>query len=421
MSNIVPIVHDTIVEHLHTHPLPSFPAFMHTLQQSTHEQIPYHIQALLHQHGLLSTSLPTNSSTLVYEQSADTSQTLLLYTPYWTSGPSLQQARSIFTTFAALQMYQQLFPHVPLHVRWLIDGWASPNAPHLPVLLAQYPHLFQNAACLCAGNDQMGIEDEHIALLVLGCKGHLRISLTSQTAASSLPLMHSALVPDALWRLIWALQSIKNAHEEILIDGFYDLIVSSNDAELESLYRLPDKARELAQRWGLPQLLLGLHGFQQYYVHLLLPTCTITHLQGGEDPSASTPTIPSHATAIVDFQLVPGQQPDAVFSLLQHHLQDKGFQDITLRPLHKAAPFHTALEHPFAQLVYHASTIVYDQHLAVLPLTAGHLPFTNLQHALQAPLLFLSLGHEPFFVESIHQLVLILQAFHTSENQPIGP
>ncbi len=417
MDDFLSFTQETIVLYLHTHLASiqsTFTQFAHAFLHATHQHTTHAIQTLLQQHGLSTHNIPNATDCLAFETQATSTQPLLLYTPYQASAPTVEHARTIFVTLMALRIYQHLFPQLPFHVRWLLDGAGIHDDLHLQYLAQQQPHLFQASGCLWDATGQIGIEATQLPLLALGCKGLLRISLTAHTANAALPLMQSALVPDALWRLTWALNSIKNRHEEMLIDGFYDLIQSGSDAESASLYRLPNTAPRLAQQWGLPQLLLGLHGFQQHYTHLLMPTCTITAMQGGQPLSSTSEAahVPTQAAAIVDFQLVPEQQPKSVFALLQDHLQHNGFEDITIQLLHASATMHTPLEHPFAQTVYQACLRVYDERLQVLPLTAGHLPLATL-HTQLLPIVILSLGNEAIFIESIQQLISILGAWMT--------
>ncbi|HLZ59107.1 MAG TPA: peptidase dimerization domain-containing protein [Ktedonosporobacter sp.] len=186
----------------------------------------------------------------------------------------------------------------------------------------------------------LGMEwlEDDMPIQALGKKGLLRVELEVQTSPHEISSAHGGIVPNAAWRLLWALGSLKSPQEEILIEGFYDTLTFPEDETVEFLRTLPDSAPRLAQQWGLPQLLLELQGFQLYYVWLLTPTCTITGIQSGtlrEEPGGldAHRTIPGRARAQVDFQLVPGQEPHDIFAKLQRHLQVQGFSDIEVRLL----------------------------------------------------------------------------------------
>src|SRR6185437_12936517 len=125
----------------------------------------------------------------------------------------------------------------------------------------------------------------------------------------------------ALWRLLWAINSVKSANEEILIEGFYDTIQPLADDLTEHLHDLPDNALSFAQHWGLPEPLLGLHGWQFHYAHLLTPTCTLSNITDNTQLPKSTTdiytTIPTQATAQLEFLLVPQQDPYDIFDKLR--------------------------------------------------------------------------------------------------------
>ena len=58
------------------------------------------------------------------------------------------------------------------------------------------------------------------------------------------------------------------------------------------------------------------------------PTCNIDGLVSGYTGPGSKTINPAHATAKLDFRLLPGQRPLRILAALRAHLRKKGFGDI---------------------------------------------------------------------------------------------
>jgi acetylornithine deacetylase/succinyl-diaminopimelate desuccinylase-like protein len=227
-------------------------------------------------------------------------------------------------------------------------------------------------------------------------------------------------LPNAAWRLLWALNSLKTAHEDILIEGFYDTLVPADDQLLEDLYTLPASLPPYGDQAALPPSLLRLHGFQLHYAHLLLPTCSIISIES--QPSSlsqgSAPAyLPQQAHAQVDFYLVPAQDPEDIFAKIQQHFQQQDFPDIVLQQ--HAASYASSIPpaHPFVTSMQETITLANGTAPGVLPLTAENFPFASSAHI--PPLLVYTLGRmtakedhmldAASYASAIKQLALLLE------------
>jgi hypothetical protein len=56
----------------------------------------------------------------------------------------------------------------------------------------------------------------------LGVKGLLYVELTCNTIAHDAHSSYGTILPNAAWRLVWALSTIKGQDERVMIAGFYD-------------------------------------------------------------------------------------------------------------------------------------------------------------------------------------------------------
>jgi acetylornithine deacetylase/succinyl-diaminopimelate desuccinylase-like protein len=164
---------------------------------------------------------------------------------------------------------------------------------------------------------------------------------------------------------------------------------------------------------------MDLHGFQRQYAHLLTPTCTITHIHSGEVAQGQASLqhdIPAMASARIDVQLVPGQDPDDIFSKIRHHLDTQGFSDINMQMVYAQAPVKTSLQNPFVQHMQQATRTTYGREAIILPLIQGTNPFWDVALA-QAPTVIFATGYgekEEYpqpqqFLMVVMQLALLLE------------
>ena len=260
-------------------------------------------------------------------------------------------------TFA---FYQEILGNLPVNVLWLIDIDEQQN---------ERSFLHELDAPL-----QGTLYDLPVTVpltqptVALGAKGLLSVNMEVETPSIAQSAMNGAILPNAAWRLLWALDSLKNAQEEVLLEGFYDDLVPMEDEEVEFLRTSLDDEQMLKQQLQVEDFLLHLHGFQRRYAYYLLPACTITHIHSGFETGEARHTLPSSAQASLDIYLVPAQEPHDIYNKLRHHLDTHGFADVktTLQVSRKSQ--HAALHEPFTKLVLDTAHSVYGEQVAILPL-----------------------------------------------------
>lgn len=370
---------------------------------------------------------------LLYARSTDVTNdapvSLLLVLPL---ASSFQQSYLILqATLATLALYRQLASTVPVQFTWLFYRESEQEDEHR-YSIAEYSHILKATGCIwymtntlatsaTTLSKQSDQQDMNIPLFLLGNKGYLHVELDTETASRALPSAYGAIVPNAAWRLLWALQSLKDAGEDILLPGFYDAVVPVADEVVELLHTLPDTAQFLVRQVHDSHLLFDLHGFRLHYAHHLLPTCTLTQFESGTDTDAEKRLIPPRASAQVAFQLVPEQDPHDIFQKLQTYLHGQGFQDIQLR-LHSAQnPMYTPVDHPFVQHLRRATRRAYGYDPYILPLSADNVNSatyvmqTILRQQLAMPVVIAMLDNETQMHEAMQHtyVVSIMRQFIT--------
>jgi acetylornithine deacetylase/succinyl-diaminopimelate desuccinylase-like protein len=369
----------------------------HNIQES--------IVFLLQAYGLKTQYLDQHQKVIYAELVSGSSYTLLLHINYTakslTSG-NLQSILPLVASLAAVHTYQNTLGPLPLNIKWLLVEQNTNQQTDLRRIVTNCHLLLQADNCLMYTTKREISKDGHIPELILGTKGLLCVELCTKTTEKTIASHYGAIAPNPAWQLIWALNSLKDSREDILIEGFYDNLVPPDDKVLASLATIPDTAQAQAQKWGLNQLLLGLHGTQQHYAYYLTPTCTVNSIQSKpihtsadalhtETTGMDQSQIPTGATAQLSFYLVPAQDPHDIFTKLQSHL------DLTCGPGIKASllaarhPAVTSLQEPIVRHLQQSITTIYQHTPTIIPLTAELATFELFHTQLSIPTIGITL------------------------------
>jgi hypothetical protein len=123
-----------------------------------------------------------------------------------------------------------------------------------------------------------------------------------------------SIFPNAAWRLVWALRSLKGSDEYINLPGHYDKVRPPFPKRPRADGCLPEIADEYKSRYGVDYFLKDLTGgVELKLAEVFEPTCTICGLTSGYQGPGSKTVLPARASAKVDFRLVPDQHPDDVY------------------------------------------------------------------------------------------------------------
>ncbi len=272
---------------------------------------------------------------------------------------------ALMTRLAAVKAYRDLYGELPISVKFFVEGEEEVGSPHLEPLLAAHRDPLAADACLWSGE----VSREHQPVVTLGLKGLLYVELEARGANQDLISSRGTSVPNPAWRLIWALGSLKDADENVLIEGFAEQVRSPTEADLEALRRLPADEEQEKEGLGIPGFLLGLSGLDLRVRDLFSPSCTVCGLWAGYTGSGAKTVLPSVARAKVDFRLVPDMEPGDVLQKLRRHLDRHGFGDVSITPLGDGKrAWRTPVEDPFVQVVVEAGREASEREPIVMPM-----------------------------------------------------
>ena len=358
---------------------------------------------------------PEGGHPVVYaEQPGRSPRTLLFYDHYdvqppeplelWSSPPFQPALRggklfgrgvsdnkgNITARLAALRAWKEVRGELPCAVKFCVEGDEEIGSPHMEEFVEEHAKLLAADACVWEGG---GVTWEGIPQLTLGVKGLLYLELEANTVSRDAHSSYGTVLPNAAWRLAWALASIKGPDERVLIDGFYDAVRPPTPEERAAVEAMPSEEAETLRSYGVEEALTGVRGLDYRLRHLFEPTATIDGLSSGYEGEGAKTVLPARAVAKMDFRLVPEQDPDDILAKLRRRLESRGFGDITVRRLGAERPARTPIASPFVGVMRQAVRDAYGREPVIVPSIAGTGPLYPFVATLGLPTADVGIGY----------------------------
>lgn len=289
---------------------------------------------------------------------------------------------NLIARLAALHAIKQCGEELPVNIKCIFEGEEEIGSLNLPEFAKAYGDKIKSDGCVW----EFGYRDADGAVQVsLGVKGMLYVELRSKGANTDLHSAQAAIIESPVWKLVWALNTLKDAEEKILIPGFYDDIeaVTALENELLSQYRLEEE--ETLKKLELENFVLNLEGTDLKRKHIFEPTCNICGISAGYTGEGTKTVLPSEAIAKLDFRLVPGQNPEKILRQLRAHLDAQGFDDITIQVTSSERAARSHPDEAIARAMIAVAEKYSDKKPNIIPNTPGTGPMYELCQALGIP------------------------------------
>ncbi len=297
---------------------------------------------------------------------------------------------NIVSRLKAVQAFLESVGSVPVNIKFVIEGEEEIGSPHLAPIIQANKELFSADAAIW----EFGGTDRHGRPCVyLGLKGVLSVELRATGATRDVHSANAPLIPNPAWRLVWALNTLKNEQEQILIDGFYDRVEPPSAEETRCIKEIPFEEEEEKKELGLKKFLHDLSGLGAVRELLYKPTCTINGLLTGYTGAGSKTVLPNKAMVKLDFRLVPHQMPDEIFEKLLKHLKNSGFGDIEVIKHGSTEPTKTPIGDSFVQMLTRTAERIYKMKAVVYPTSAGSGPMHLFRNWLGYPVASVGCAH----------------------------
>jgi len=375
------------------------------------------VKEMLEKRGFKAQVMDTDGAPVVFgERKGKSNKTLLIYNHYdvqppeplelWESPPFEPEVRDgkmygrgvsddkshLTSRLHAIDAILKEEGDLPCNIKFIVEGEEETSSVHLHDFIKDNLDLLKADACIWEFG---GVDQRDKPMQYLGLRGICYVELSVTSLSTD---VHSgvggSIMPNAAWRLTWALASLKGVDERVRIPGFYDDIVPPTERERQLMEALPDTAEEFRSRYGVKEFLKGIQGgIDLKMEEVFVPTCTICGLTSGYQGPGSKTVQPAFASAKVDFRLVPNQKPEQILKKLRAHLDAEGFKDVEINYLGGEPAARTDPDDPFVKIVVDTAEEVYDAKMEIVPTVGGSGPSYPFVHDLGLPVVTMGLGY----------------------------
>lgn len=257
--------------------------------------------------------------------------------------------------FNALETILEVQGELPCNVEFIIEGEEEIGSH----ALTEYVNAHKEDFVHCEAMDGFFAYQPTATApppLELGFKGCLFFELVSE-GPTDVHSMLAALVDNPAWRLTWALASMRDASDRVVVDGYYDDVVPPTPEERAYLPHLTsylDWPREVS---GVSRLRgEGTRSPEAALEELFFAPSpmNVQGLTSGWQGDGCKTITPGEAFAKIDVRLVAWQDGRKVLDAIRRHLDRHGFSDIAIRAVDITPPSRSPADAPAVQAAAHA-------------------------------------------------------------------
>ncbi|NLE77804.1 MAG: M20/M25/M40 family metallo-hydrolase [Chloroflexi bacterium] len=291
----------------------------------------------------------------------------------------------VMATLEAVRAYLDCGLRPPVTVKFLIEGEEEVGSPSLPPVLERY-HDFLYCDALLNFDDNVWFDGR--PRVIGGLKGSVKIRLEARLNREY-HAMNSPVLEGAVWRLVWALNSLMGPDGRIRIRDFYDDVVPPQAEDIAMLADLNWNGEEILRESGARAFLGNKNGLEALTALILEPTCNLGGITGGYVAPERKGVVPAFAAAEMRFGLVPNQTAEAVYQKVCQHLAAEGFDDIDVQVGGGSNPWaRTPMKGDVVQALARSLEKAFGRRIAYQPSYAGSGPegvfqelFPKMMHA----------------------------------------
>jgi acetylornithine deacetylase/succinyl-diaminopimelate desuccinylase-like protein len=285
--------------------------------------------------------------------------------------------------FKAIEALHQTGHGVPANIRVLIDPQEEIGSPLLAHFVESNKTMLEADYCYIA--DAAAAAGDR-PVLYFGNRGSCYVEVAVRTANRD---VHSGgfggPMPNAAWRLVEFLRTLRKDDGTVAIDGFYDDVVPPSPADRAAIAALPHDSDRWRNSLGVRNE-DGPPDASFFEKIMLRPTLTICSLVAGNTERKIKTVIPSSASANIDMRLVSKQTPAHILAKLKTHAQSHGFGDIIITPFDfQYHPSKTPIDHPMGAVIARAVRDIFGQEPLLYPVSGGSNPGYILREKLNIP------------------------------------
>jgi len=287
----------------------------------------------------------------------------------------------LITRIKAVKAYLKTTGDVPCNIKFVIEGEEETGSAHIDQYLKKYQKKFSCDGVIW----EFGyVDSQNRPIIGLGMKGLLYVELSVKESIRDAHSSLAVLIKNPAWRLIEAVQTLRDSNGKILIKDWYKEITPLSKKDLEIISKEPFDEKSFKKEFGIKSFVGNMHGLSAKKALVGGATCNIAGFVSGYTGNGAKTVLPGEALVKIDFRLVPKMDPKKQVLRLKKHLKSKGYGDVLIKIFHGESAARTNPSDPFVSKVIEAADQSFGK--SVLNVSnAGTGPMHSFVNALNAP------------------------------------
>jgi acetylornithine deacetylase/succinyl-diaminopimelate desuccinylase-like protein len=258
----------------------------------------------------------------------------------------------LITRIKAVEACLKTTGDVPCNIKFVIEGEEETGSEHIEDYLKKYQKKFSCDGVIW----EFGYVDaKNRPIVGLGMKGLLFVELSVKESIRDAHSSLAVLIKNPAWRLIEAVNTLRNSDGKILIKDWYKEVSPLSKNDLKIIQKEPFDENVFKQEFGIKSFMGNKKGLEAKKAMVGGATCNIAGFVSGYTGDGAKTVLPGSALVKIDFRLIPKMDPKKQVSRLKKHLKSKGFSDVGIKVYHGEAAARTNSSHPFVSQVKDAA------------------------------------------------------------------
>lgn len=258
----------------------------------------------------------------------------------------------LITRIKAVEAYLKTTGDVPCNIKFVIEGEEETGSAHIEDYLKKYQKKFSCDGVIW----EFGYVDaKNRPIVGLGMKGLLFVELSVKESVRDAHSSLAVLIKNPAWRLIEAVNTLRNLDGKILIKDWYKEVSSFSKNDLDIIRKEPFDENVFKKEFGIKSFVGNKKGMDAKKALVGGATCNIAGFVSGYTGDGAKTVLPGSALVKIDFRLIPKMDPKKQIIRLKKHLKSKGFSDVGIKVYHGEAAARTNSTHPFVTQVKDAA------------------------------------------------------------------
>jgi len=287
----------------------------------------------------------------------------------------------LITRIKAVEACLKITGDVPCNIKFVIEGEEETGSAHIEEYLKKYKKKFSCDGVIW----EFGYVDaKNRPIIGLGMKGLLYVELSVRESIQDAHSSLAVLIKNPAWRLIDAVQTLRDPSGKILIKDWYKEVTSFSKKDLELIQKEPFDESIFKKEFGIKSFVGDKKGMDAKKALVGDATCNIAGFVSGYIGDGAKTVLPGDALIKIDFRLIPKMDPKKQLVRLKNHLKSKGFGDVNIKVFHGEAAARTNSLDPFVNQVKEAADKSFGQSILNVS-NAGTGPMYSFIDILKSP------------------------------------